>query len=265
MRIDLAGRTALVTGSTAGIGFAIAGALAEAGAQVVVNGRDQARADEVARVIGVRHGVLATPRGVGADVGTAEGCAALADAVPDVDVLVNNAGVFAPAPVFEIPDGEWTRHFEVNVMSGVRLARHHVPRMVGRGWGRVVFVSSESALQIPAEMVHYGMTKTAQLAVSRGMAESVPGSGVTVNCVLPGPTLTEGLRAMLDPDGSMDDDAVRRAGRAFVAANRPTSLIGRLADPDEVAAMVVYLASEQASATTGAALRVDGGVVRAVP
>lgn len=264
MRIDLRGRTALVTGSTSGIGLAVAAALAEAGASVVVNGRDPERAEEVARVIGQRHGVATDLRGVGADVGTAEGCAALIEAVPDVDVLVNNAGVFTPQPVFDIPDEEWTRHFDVNVMSGVRLARHHVPRMVERGWGRVVFVSSESALQIPVEMVHYGMTKTAQLAVSRGMAEAVPGSGVTVNSILPGPTLTEGLRAMLDPDGTMDEAAMADAGRAFVAENRPTSLIGRLASPDEVAALVVYLASEQASATTGAALRVDGGLLRSI-
>lgn len=264
MRIDLRGRTALVTGSTSGIGFAVAAALAEAGASVVVNGRDPERAEEVARVIGQRHGVATDLRGVGADVGTAEGCEALIEAVPDVDVLVNNAGVFTPQPVFEIPDEEWTRHFEVNVMSGVRLSRHHIPRMVERGWGRVVFVSSESAVQIPVEMVHYGMTKTAQLAVSRGMAEEVAGGGVTVNSVLPGPTLTEGLRAMLDPDGGMDDAAMAEAGRAFIAENRPTSLIGRLASPDEVAAMVVYLASEQASATTGAALRVDGGLLRSI-
>ncbi len=265
MRIDLSGRTALVTGSTSGIGFAVAAGLALAGAEVVVNGRDQERAEEVAHVIGTRHGIENGLRGVGADLGTAEGCAALIAAVPDVDVLVNNVGVFTPQPVFEIPDEEWARHFEINVMSGVRLARHHVPAMVGRGWGRVVFVSSESALQIPPEMVHYGMTKAAQLAISRGMAESVPGSGVTINCVLPGPTLTEGLREMLAPGGEASDEEIEEAGRRFVAANRPTSLLGRLTTPDEVAAMVVYLASEQASATTGAALRVDGGVLRAIP
>lgn len=264
MRVDLGGRTALVTGSTSGIGFAIAAGLAEAGAAVVVNGRDQQRADAVARVIAGLHGVGEAPRAVAADVGTPEGCAALVEAVPDVDILVNNAGVFTPQPVFEIPDSEWRRHFEVNLMSGVRLCRHHVPRMARRGWGRVIFISSESALHIPAEMVHYGMTKTAQLAVARGMAESVPGSGVTVNCVLPGPTLTEGMRAMLDPGGRMSEEELDAAGRAFVAERRPTSLIGRPARTEEVAAMVVYVASEQASATTGAALRVDGGVVRAI-
>ncbi len=264
MIVDLSGRIALVTGSTAGIGFAIAAGLAQAGAEVVVNGRDQERSEAVARVIGGRHGVAVAPRGVGADVGTAEGCAGLVEAVPRVDVLVNNAGVFTPAPVFEIPDEEWERHIAVNVMSGVRLARAYVPGMVERGWGRVVFVSSESAVQIPGEMVHYGMTKTAQLAVARGLAESVPGSGVTVNSVLPGPTMTEGLRAMLDPEGILDEEGLAEAGRRFVAENRPTSLLGRPSTPDEVASMVVYLASEQAAATTGAALRVDGGVVRSV-
>ncbi len=264
MRIDLSGRVALVTGSTAGIGFAIAAGLAEAGAEVVVNGRDAARSAEAAARIAERPDVRVAPRGVGADVGTAEGCAALAEAVPRVDVLVNNAGIFTPTPVLDIPDGEWERHFEVNVMSGVRLSRALMPGMLERGWGRVVFISSESALQIPAEMVHYGMTKTAQLAVSRGLAESFPGSGVTVNCVLPGPTMTEGLQAMLDPDGTLDDAALDAAGRAFVAEHRPTSLIGRPSTPDEVAALVVYLASDQASATTGAALKVDGGVTRGV-
>ncbi len=260
MRIDLSGRTALVTGSTSGIGRAIAVGLARAGAEVVVNGRAADRAEAAAAAVAAEAGVdPARVRGVGADVGSAAGCAALLEAAPEVDVLVNNAGIFEPQPVFEIPDAEWTRHFEVNVLSGVRLSRHHVPRMVERGWGRVQFVSSESALQIPAEMVHYGMTKTALLAVSRGMAESVPASGVTVNCLLPGPTLTEGVAAMLDADG----DALEQAGRDFVAAERPTSLLGRLASPEEVANLSVYLASEQASATTGAALRVDGGVVRA--
>lgn len=265
MNIDLTGRRALVTGSTAGIGEAIALGLARAGAHVVVNGRSAERTARAARAIGERAGAPERVEPVAADVGTAEGCAALIAAAPDIDVLVNNAGVFTPQPVFEIPDAEWTRLFEVNVLSGIRLARHHVPRMVERGWGRVIFISSESAVQIPAEMVHYGTTKTAQLSVARGMAESVSGSGVTINSVLPGPTLTEGFREFAAKDGATDDEAVERAGREFVATQRPTSLLGRLITPEEVANMVVYVASEQASATTGTALRVDGGVVRAIP
>ena len=265
MRIDLSGRSALVTGATAGRGAARAEALAAAGAGGAVNGRDAGRTAEAAARIGERAGAPERVRAAPGDVGTAAGCSTILGLVAEVDILVNNAGIFAPTPVFEIPDGEWLRLFEVNVLSGIRLARGHVPGMVRRGWGRVIFVSSESALQIPAEMVHYGLSKTAQLAVSRGMAESVPGSGVTINAVLPGPTLTEGLRAMLDPDGTLDEEGIAAAGRRFVAEHRPTSLLGRPTSPEEVAAMVVYLASEQASATTGAAVRVDGGVVRAIP
>ncbi len=267
MQIDLSGRTALVTGSTAGIGFAIAAGLLDAGATVVVNGRTQARVDRAVAALRERTGAAAgAVRGVAADVGTAAGCGALLAAAPDVDVLVNNAGIFEAVPVFEIPDEDWLRLFEVNVLSGVRLARHHVPRMVERRWGRVVFVSSESALHVPVEMVHYGMTKTAQLAVSRGMAEAVPASGVTVNAVLPGPTLSEGFAGFLAEEVASGRAAsTEQAARDFVAAARPTSLLGRPASVEEVASMVVYLASPQASATTGAALRVDGGVVRAIP
>jgi NAD(P)-dependent dehydrogenase (short-subunit alcohol dehydrogenase family) len=259
VRIDLTGRTALVTGSTGGIGAAIAAGLREAGASVWVNGRDPERTAAAAERLGGRPAP--------GDVGTAEGCAAVVAAVPDVDVLVNNAGIFVPTPVLEIPDEDWTRHFEVNVMSGVRLTRAYLPGMLDRGWGRVMFISSESALQIPAEMVQYGMTKTAQLAVARGFAEAFPAGGVTVNAVLPGPTMTEGVRAMFEGQagGPLGDDAVDAAGRAFIADHRPSSLLGRLATPEEVANLVVYLASEQASATTGAAVRVDGGVVRAIP
>ncbi|HMN97781.1 MAG TPA: SDR family oxidoreductase [Miltoncostaeaceae bacterium] len=258
MRIDLSGRTALVTGSTGGIGAAIVTGLREAGTTVWVNGRDPERTAAAARRLGGRPAP--------GDVGTAEGCAAVVAAVPDVDVLVNNAGIFVPTPVLEIPDEDWTRHFEVNVMSGVRLTRAYLPGMLGRGWGRVMFISSESAIQIPAEMVQYGMTKTAQLAVARGFAEAFPGRGVTVNAVLPGPTMTEGMREMLQAQAGapLDDAEVDAAGRAFIAEHRPTSLLGRPATPEEVANMVVYLASEQASATTGAAVPVDGGVVRAI-
>ncbi|MFY0408306.1 SDR family NAD(P)-dependent oxidoreductase [Solicola sp. PLA-1-18] len=259
MNIDLTGRTALVTGSTAGIGLAVAVGLAGAGATVLVNGRTQQRVDDA--LAAVRDQVPgADVRGAVADIGTADGVATLVAAEPDVDVLVANAGVFEPTPFAEIGDDAWQQVWDVNVMSGVRLARHHVPRMVDRGWGRVVFISSESALHIPAEMVHYGVSKTAMLAVARGIAESYPASGVTANSVLPGPTRTEGVEAMLaGRDGSFEDKQAR-----FFAEDRPSSLIQRFAEPSEVAAMVTYVCSPQASATTGAALRVDGGVVRAI-
>jgi NAD(P)-dependent dehydrogenase (short-subunit alcohol dehydrogenase family) len=263
LAIDLAGRRALVTGSTAGIGHAIARRLAEAGAEVVVNGRAEERVDSAVGAIREATDAGDRVRGVAADVGTGEGCDALIEAVPDLDVLVNNAGVFRTQDVWEIPDDEWTRFFEVNVLSGIRLARHHVPRMVERGWGRVVFISSESALHIPVEMVHYGTTKTAQLAVARGMAESIPDSGVTINCVLPGPTLTKGVGEMLAEQAEGRD--LEDVGREFVESERPTSIIRRLAQPEEVANLVAYVCSPLASATTGAALRVDGGVVRAIP
>ena len=260
MRVDLGGRTALVTGSTAGIGKAVAAGLAAAGADVVVNGRTVERVERAVAEVGER------ARGVVADVGTIAGVERLLAEAPEVDILVNNAGFFEPRGFFEIDDDEWRRAFEVNVMSGVRLSRALVPGMVERGWGRVVFVSSESALQIPVEMVHYGMTKTAQLAVSRGLAESVPATGVTVNAVLPGPTHTEGVEAMLADRVERGEAAdTAEAGRQFIAAHRPTSLLGRLATPEEVANLVVYVCSEQAAATTGAALRVDHGVVRAIP
>ncbi|MDX3071049.1 SDR family NAD(P)-dependent oxidoreductase [Streptomyces sp. NPDC088354] len=248
---DLSGRSALVTGSTSGIGEAIAAALAAAGADVVVNGRSPERVAEVAEELGVR--------GIAADVGDAGGTAALVEQLPDVDILVNSAGVFRTQPVFEIPDDEWLRFYEVNVLSGVRLSRHYTPRMVSRGWGRVVFVSSEAGIQTPTDMVHYGVTKSAQLALSRGTAQEVAGTGVTVNCVLPGPTLTKGVESMLSrlyPDLA-DDERERR----YVASGRAaTSLLKRLIRPEEVASLVAYVVSDQASATTGAALSVDGGL-----
>jgi len=264
VQIDLTGKTALVTGSTAGIGKAIAAGLVIAGADVVLNGRRQETVDRAVGSLRELDGA-GQVSGIAADVASAEGCARLVAALADVDVLVNNAGIFEAKPVFEIPDDDWLRLFQTNVLSGIRLARAYVPGMVDRGWGRVVFISSESALHIPTEMVHYGATKTAQLAVARGMAETVAGSGVTINSVLPGPTLTEGVEVFLrglagEPDASMDD-----VGRQFIARERPTSVIQRLASPEEVANLVVYTASPQASATTGAALRVDGGVVRAIP
>ncbi|WP_086828091.1 SDR family NAD(P)-dependent oxidoreductase [Allokutzneria sp. NRRL B-24872] len=260
MNIDLSGRTALVTGSTSGIGYTTAETLARAGATVIVNGRDEGRVKSTVDKLAAGG---ASVRGVAADVGTEEGASALLAAEPEVDILVNNAGIFAPQDVFEIPDAEWLRFFEVNVLSGVRLARHHAPRMVERGWGRVIFVSSESAVQTPTEMVHYGMTKTAQLAVSRGMAQSVAGTGVTVNSVLPGPTLTPGVEEFIrDLNGS--DVPFEEAEREFMAKDRPTSLLRRLIRPQEVANMITYVASDLASATTGGALRVDGGVATSI-
>jgi NAD(P)-dependent dehydrogenase (short-subunit alcohol dehydrogenase family) len=260
MKIDLSNKTAIVTGSTAGIGFAIAKRLAEAGAKAVVNGRRQASVDGA--VAALRQAVPgAAVHGVAADLGSAEGCAALVRAEPSTDILVNNVGIFGPQDFFEIPDSEWTRFFEVNVMSGVRLSRAYLPGMVERNWGRVVFLSSESGLNIPADMIHYGFTKTAVLAISRGLAKRVAGSGVTVNAVLPGPTLSQGVEAMLEESAEEAGISIEEAATAFVKANRPSSIIQRPATVDEVANMVVYVASPQASATTGAALRVDGGVV----
>jgi NAD(P)-dependent dehydrogenase (short-subunit alcohol dehydrogenase family) len=254
MQIDLAGKTALVTGSTAGIGFAIAKGLAGAGATVIVNGRTQARSDEAAAKIG--HGA----RGLGADVGTAEGCAELIAALPAVDILVNNAGIFEPTDFFETSDEAWDRHWTVNVMSAVRLSRAYAPGMVDKGWGRILFLASESAFNIPVEMIHYGVSKTADVAVARGLAKRLAGTGVTVNSVLPGPTLTEGVAEMLRSETAGGKSLEDAAGE-FVRTHRPSSLIRRAATVEEVANLAVYLASTQASATTGAAMRVDGGLV----
>jgi NAD(P)-dependent dehydrogenase (short-subunit alcohol dehydrogenase family) len=263
MQFDLSGKTGIVTGSTSGIGKAIAQGLAAAGASVVINGRKQATVDGAVQAI-ARAVPGAKVRGVAADVGTAAGCAALVDAVPAADILVNNAGIFEPKPFFEIPDADWTRFFETNVMSGVRLARAYMPGMLERNWGRIVFISSESALNIPKEMIHYGFSKTAQLAVSRGLAELTAGSGVTVNAVLPGPTRSEGvedfLRAMAKQTGATVEDTAS----GFIKEHRPTSLIQRFASVEEVANMVLYAVSKEASATNGAALRADGGVVRTI-
>jgi NAD(P)-dependent dehydrogenase (short-subunit alcohol dehydrogenase family) len=263
MKIDLTNKRAIVTGSTSGIGFAIAHGLAATGAAVVINGRRQAGVDAaMKRLLDLMPG--ANLEGVAADLATADGVAAFVERERETDILVNNLGIFEPKPFIEITDADWHRFFDTNVMSGVRLSRHYLPSMVSRGWGRIVFISSESALNIPLEMVHYGMTKTAQLAVSRGLAESVAGTGVTVNAVLPGPTRSDGVVdffAKLAKEQGMSEDEMERQ---FIAKNRPTSLIRRLASVDEVANMIVYVCSQQASATTGAALRVDGGVVRSI-
>lgn len=260
MRIDLSGRTAIVTGSTAGIGFAIAKGLAAAGARTVINGRTAGAVERACAALKAAVPEVSV-RGIAADLGTAKGCAALVEAEPAADILVNNLGIFGPQDFFEIPDSEWTRFFEVNVMSGVRLARGYLPGMLERDWGRVIFLSSESALNIPPDMIHYGFTKTANLAISRGLAKRVAGSGVTVNAVLPGPTLSEGVAEMLRPRVEESGASLEQVAAAFVREQRPSSIIQRAASVDEVANLVVYVASPQASATTGAALRVDGGVV----
>ncbi len=263
MQIELSGKKAVVSGSTAGIGYAIAKGLARAGADIVINGRDERRvADAVARLEGEARAALI--RGVAADLGTAQGLQDFTTQVPETDILVHNLGIFDPKPFLEIEDTEWERFFQVNVMSGVRLSRHYLPGMLERNWGRIVFISSESGVQIPVEMIHYGMTKTAQLAVSRGLAEAVAGTGVTVNAVLPGPTRSEGVVEFFDKLARERGLSVEALEAEFIQQNRPSSLIRRLAAVEEVANMVVYVCSPQASATTGAALRVDGGVVRSI-
>ena len=260
MIIDLAGKIALVTGSTEGIGYAIAKALAQSGAEVVLNGRSADKV-EAARAKLVGEVPAARVTGVAADVGTAAGCDALAAAVPRCDILINNAGVFQPIDFFDADDAVWDRHWAVNVMSGVRLSRAILPRMETAGWGRVIFISSESAFNIPVEMVHYGVSKTADVAVARGLAKRMAGTGVTVNSVLPGPTLSEGVSAMLESERAATGKPIEDVAADFVNTHRASSIIRRAASVEEVAAMVVYVASPQASATTGAALRVDGGVV----
>jgi NAD(P)-dependent dehydrogenase (short-subunit alcohol dehydrogenase family) len=263
MDLGLTGKRALVTGSTAGIGFAAARTLAAEGAHVIVNGRTGARVDAAVREIrGAVPG--ATVDGVAADLSTAAGCDAVIAARPDVDILVNNVGIFEPKPFDEISDADWMRFFETNVLSGVRFARHYVRGMRSRNWGRIVFVSSESAVQIPSEMIHYGMTKTAQLAVARGLAETLAGTGVTVNSVLPGPTSSEGVGAFVAQLAQAQGVDAAAVERDFFANARPSSILKRFTTPDEVAAMIAYVCSARASATTGAALRADGGVVRAI-
>ena len=257
MHIDLAGKRAIVTGSTAGIGFAIAQGLARAGAQVVLNGRTQARVDAALAKLEAPSAI-----GVAADLATAEGVATFLAAAGTADILVNNMGIFEMKPFQEITDEEWHRFFDTNVMSGIRLSRHYLPAMAAKGWGRVVFISSESGMNIPVEMIHYGMTKTAQLAVSRGLAESMAGTGVTVNAVLPGPTRSEGVGNFTSKMAAERGLTQEQVEDEFIRTLRPTSVIRRMASVEEVANMVVYVCSEQASATTGAALRVDGGLLR---
>jgi len=258
MDLGLRNKRALVTGSTAGIGFAIAKLLAREGAFVYVNGRTEERVNKAVSEI---EGKV---DGVAADLTTKEGNEKLFARVKDLDIVVNNLGIFAATPFLEIPDSEWMRFFEANVLSGVRVTRHYLPAMLERKWGRVIFVSSESALQIPAEMVHYGVTKTAQIAVARGIAESFPASGVSVNSVLVGPTESEGVSTFVEGLASQQGKSKEDIARDFFEHTRPTSLLKRFETHEEVAAMVVFLCSEAASATTGSAIRVDGGVVKSI-
>jgi NAD(P)-dependent dehydrogenase (short-subunit alcohol dehydrogenase family) len=261
--LKLEGKRALVTGSTAGIGLATASGLYREGASVVVNGRNPDRVREAVEKVRVLP-TIGTPQvtGVAADLGTAAGVAALTGQVPEVDILVNNVGIFEPKPFEEIPDEDWLRFFEVNVMSGVRLMRHYLPGMKGRNWGRVVFVSSESGVQIPPEMIHYGMTKAAQIAVARGVAETTAGTGVTVNSVLPGPTESEGVGTFVNALANQRGIGKAEFEAEFFKSARPSSLLKRFATVEEVANMIVYVCSPLSSATNGAPLRVDGGVVR---
>jgi NAD(P)-dependent dehydrogenase (short-subunit alcohol dehydrogenase family) len=263
MNLGLQGKLAVVSGSTAGIGFAIAAALAAEGAKVIVNGRTKLRVD--AALISLQQSVPgADSRGVAADLSTAAGVDAFLRQVSAADVLVNNLGIFEPKPFLEIPDADWMRFFEVNVLSGVRLSRAYLPGMLQKQWGRIIFISSESAQHIPAEMIHYGVTKTAQVAVARGLAESVAGTGVTVNSVLPGPTASEGVGGFLESMARQQNVSTAEIEKQFFANVRPTSLLKRFETPEEVASVVAFVASTQALAINGAAVRAEGGVVRSI-
>ena len=259
MDLNLTGKLALVSGSTAGIGLAIASTLAQEGARVIVNGRAQSSVDDVVAQLKAQTGGDVV--GFAGDLSTAASAEELARRYPDVEILVNNLGIFEPKDFFDIPDEDWSRFFEVNVMSGVRLSRAYLKGMLARDRGRVVFISSESGLNIPVEMVHYGVTKTAQISLARGLAKLTRGTGVTVNSVLPGPTMTDGVKEFLREMAEESGKSIDETATDFVRTHRPTSIIGRMATPEEVANMVVYAVSPQAAATNGAALRVDGGVV----
>jgi NAD(P)-dependent dehydrogenase (short-subunit alcohol dehydrogenase family) len=263
MDLGLRDKLAVVSGSTAGIGLAIAAALAAECAKVVVNGRTQARVDAAVKTI-QQNVAGANVRGVAADLGTAAGVDAFLRQVPAADILVNNLGIFDVKPFLEIPDAEWLRFFEVNVLSGVRLARAYLPAMLTKNWGRIIFISSESAQHIPVEMIHYGMTKTAQVAIARGIAESVAGTGVTVNSVLAGPTASEGATTFLENMAKQQKISTAEIEKQFFATARPTSLLKRFETTEEVAAVVAFVASTQAVAINGAAVRAEGGVVRSI-
>jgi NAD(P)-dependent dehydrogenase (short-subunit alcohol dehydrogenase family) len=260
MDLDLKGKLALVSGSTAGIGRAIAASLLREGARVIINGRAQSSVDDA--VGELKSSTGGNVCGFAGDLSTAIAADSLAQRFPNVQILVNNLGIFEPKAFDEIPDSDWLRFFEVNVLSGVRLARLFLPAMRRANWGRIIFISSESGVQIPAEMIHYGMTKTAQLAVARGLAEAVAGTGITVNSILPGPTRSRGVGDFVETLAKTENKTFAEFELEFFKKVRPTSLIKRFATPEEVASLVSYVASPLASATTGAALRVDGGVIK---
>ncbi|HVX85325.1 MAG TPA: SDR family oxidoreductase [Phycisphaerae bacterium] len=263
MDLKLNGQKAIVTGSTAGIGLAIAAALAREGAHVLINGRTQGRVDAASgRIAGAAPGAAVS--GLAADLSTADGADALIRHWPDADILVNNLGIFEPKPFAEIPDADWLRFFETNVLSGVRLARHYFPRMLKNNRGRIIFISSESALSIPAEMIHYGMTKTAQLAVARGLAELTAGSAVTVNSVLAGPTKSEGVGTFVAQMAAAQQKAPAEIEKEFFAHVRPSSLLKRFETPEEIANVVAFLCSPLAAGVNGASIRAEGGVVKTI-
>lgn len=263
MNLKLIGKTALITGSTAGIGLAIAESLVAEGANVILNGRSVERVEGAVQTVkaGVEN---ARVSGVFADLSTAEGAQKVIDGIPEVDILVNNVGIFEIKPFEDITDDDWLRLFQTNVMSGVRLSRHYLRGMKAKNWGRIVFISSESAINIPVEMIHYGMTKSAQLAVARGLAETTVGTNVTVNSVLPGPTASEGVTGFLDQMATSGDTTKEQVEKNFFETTRPSSLLKRFSDPKEIGDFVAFVCSPLASSVNGAALRVDGGVVRSM-
>lgn len=263
MDLQLGNKRALVTGSTAGIGLAIAQALAGEGATVIVNGRSAARVEEAMATIRKAHPEAALEPLV-ADLGSLRGSEIALQRCPDLDVLVNNVGIFEPRPFEEIADEEWQKMIEVNFMSGVRLCRHHLPHMKAKGWGRIIFISSESAVNIPIEMIHYGVTKTMQIALARGLAETTIGTGVTVNSVLPGPTRSEGVEQFIKDLAKAQGMSLEEMEREFFKSARPSSLLQRFETTAEIAAMVTFVASPLASGTNGAALRVEGGLLRSI-
>ncbi|MGH9685354.1 MAG: SDR family NAD(P)-dependent oxidoreductase [Candidatus Acidiferrales bacterium] len=263
MNLGLTGKRAVVSGSTAGIGLAIATALSGEGAKVVVNGRTEGRVRAALEKI-CKCVENADLQGVAADLGVASGVEAFVQQVPTADVLINNLGIFEPRAFADISDDDWLRFFEVNVLSGVRLSRHYLPGMLTNNWGRIIFISSESAQQIPAEMIHYGMTKTAQVAIARGLAESVAGTGVTVNSVLPGPTASEGVSGFLESMAEQQGLSTAEIKKEFFKSGRPSSLLKRFETPEEIAGVVAFVASAQSAAINGAAVRAEGGVIRSV-